>query len=122
MSSGHGTRHNKLRLIRLKNFDDYIDVVVLRRNKTYGSECGCKQLRNRCCSDAIYPNNCTPKSKRRCLQVLRRAKNSDSEISRWIEGIQTTYRPSTVGTTYEYETHRRRTAALSAIVDEGHAI
>ena len=36
-----------------------------------------------------------------CLDVREIPK-----ISRWIEGIQTTYRPSTVGTAYEHETHR----------------
>ena len=41
------------------------------------------------------------------------------KISRWIEGIQTTCRTSTVGTAYEHETKGRRTAALQAIVDEG---
>ena len=34
--------------------DDYTDVVLLRLNETDGCECGCKQLRNRCCADAIH--------------------------------------------------------------------
>ena len=91
----------------------------------------------RCCADAIYRwspqanrlrvkdaddrgTTVRPNRKRdacRCLGVREIGK-----ISRWIEGIQTTYRPSTVGTAYEHEMHRWRTAALPAIVDEGHAM
>ena len=85
MSSGRGTRYNRLRLMRLKNFDDYTNVVIIRLNETYGSECGCKQLRNRCCADT--GTTACPSRKGdacRCLGVREIPK-----ISRWIEGIQT---------------------------------
>ena len=53
INSDSGLKLNPKKCVFRKN-DDYTDVVLLRLNETDGSECGCKQLRNRFCADAIH--------------------------------------------------------------------